>query len=131
MCETFRDEIPSRLTMPAASALDNFVKQQGVAVWGDDEDGAALLGLLPPHELIIHVEHCVATRPSRTGSLSGSSQKYAEMFACLQAALKPLEGQGGLTVVTNERTQATAEGAEALPPAASSTGTPGTQPNFA
>ena len=87
--------------------LDQFVKQQGVAVWGEnDEPEEFLLSLLPPHELIIHVEHCLHTRPSRTGSLRGSAQMYMDQSQLLEAALKPLQGGGSVTVVANDRARA-------------------------
>ena len=112
--------------------LDQFVKQQGVAVWGEnDEPEEFLLSLLPPHELIIHVEHCLHTRPSRTGSLRGSAQMYMDQSQLLEAALKPLQGGGSVTVVANDRARAPDINSEVIQPAAaaaSSSSRPGSRP---
>ena len=89
-----------------SNLLTQFMKTKGCKTIGDDDDVEELMQLLAAHELIIHVEHCITRRPSRTGSLRGSAEKYEQHFSDLQAAMGPLQGAGRLSVLANHQDHA-------------------------
>jgi len=102
---TFDDAEPAASSRQAQkhdpSLLQQFTKQKGLASFGDEEQEEELLLPQGHHELVVHVEHCTARRPSRTGSLRGSSEKYEEQAAQLREVLQPLSGEGSLRLEVN------------------------------
>jgi len=56
------------------------------------------------HDLIVHVEHCIALRPSQMGTLRGSTERYASSFALLREAVLQhvlVGSAGGLVLEAN------------------------------
>merc|ERR1711939_181632 len=83
-----------------STLLGQFARQKGLATFDDDATEELRLPL-EHHELVVHVEHCTALRPSRTGSLRGSAQKYVDHFSQVEDVLRPLSGAGIITVLAN------------------------------
>jgi len=81
-----------------SSLLDAFAKQKGMACIDDVDAEPERLSLQSHHELVVAVEFCVAPRPSKLGSLRGSSEKYVSMFDALQEPLDELRGEGMVTL---------------------------------
>lgn len=88
------------LSDPSRSdALDAVLKASGrVKTLSDLEEEEQLLTLEACHELIVTVEFCNATRPSKLGSLKGSHAKYEEEFHRIEDALTVARGLGVLSV---------------------------------
>jgi len=84
------------------SLLHQFTKHKGLASFDDEEEEELLLPQ-GHHELVVHIEHCTAQRPSRTGSLRGSSQKYEDHTTQLKEVLQPLCGDGSLRIAVNQQ----------------------------
>jgi len=89
-----------------SSLLEQFAKQKGLATFDDEEEEEQQLFPQSQHEIVVHVEYCTALRPSRTGSLRGSSQKYIDHFSQLEDVFAPLRGDGELRVVANQKQHA-------------------------
>jgi len=101
--------------MKDSNLLDQFARQKGLATFGDEEQEELRLPL-EHHELIIHVEHCTALRPSRTGSLRGSAEKYVDHFSQIEGALSELRGEGAISVLANVNEEDSAERGAAQQP---------------
>eukprot|EP00966_Prymnesium_polylepis_P183983 4264492-Prymnesium_polylepis.1 len=80
------------------SLLDAFAREKGMQCIDDLANEPQRLDLQSHHELVIAVEFCVAPRPSKLGSLRGSSEKYVAMYDALKDALVGLCGEGLLTL---------------------------------
>ena len=84
--------------MHDSSLLDAFAKQKGMCTIDDADLEPKRLSLQQHHELSVAVEYCVAARPSKLGSLRGSSEKYESMYDSLEMALDELRGGGGISL---------------------------------
>ena len=80
------------------SVRDAVMKSKGLNMIDDlDAEEEPLLELQQHHELVIIVELCEATRPSKLGSLKGSHAKYEEEFSRLEGELSAaLAGAGSI-----------------------------------
>ena len=90
------------VSSPANGAvLDAVMKSKGLSMVDDlDQEEEPLLQLQQHHELVIIVELCEATRPSKLGSLKGSHAKYEEEFSRLESELTAaLAGDGTIRMV--------------------------------
>ena len=55
------------------------------------------------HELVIHIEHCKADRPSKMGSLKGCKENYETKARDIETVIKSLSlGAGTVSVHINE-----------------------------
>ena len=96
------------------SLLDAFAKQKGMCCIDDADDEPAHLQMQQHHELSVAVEYCVAQRPSKLGSLRGSSAKYESMYDSLAEVLADLQGEGAITVRKATPTEVNAADSAAL-----------------
>ena len=81
-----------------SAVRDAVMKSKGLSMIDDlDAEEEPLLQLQQHHELVIIVELCEATRPSKLGSLKGSHAKYEEEFSRLEGELSAaLAGDGSI-----------------------------------
>ena len=90
--------MPAENSSPSqGNVIDAVMKSKGLNLIDDLEaDDEPLLQLQQHHELVIIVELCEATRPSKLGSLKGSHEKYEDEFSRLEGVLSELTGSGSI-----------------------------------
>ena len=93
--------------MPDASTsrmLDQYAMSKGLKmVDDDDEEAATHHEMTADHELVIHIEHCKADRPSKMGSLKGCKENYETKARDIETVIKSLSlGAGTVSVHINE-----------------------------
>ena len=93
--------------MPDASTsrmLDQYAMSKGLKMVNDDDEEAATHHeMTADHELVIHIEHCKADRPSKMGSLKGCKENYETKARDIETVIKSLSlGDGTVSVHINE-----------------------------
>ena len=91
--------------MPDASTsrmLDQYAMSKGLKMVDDDDDEAVTHHeMTADHELVIHIEHCKADRPSKMGSLKGCKENYETKARDIETVIKSLSlGDGTLQVAS-------------------------------
>lgn len=82
-----------------AEVMSAVLRSKGMRGMDDLEaEGEPLLTLQAHHELVVVVELCCATRPSKLGSLKGSHAKYEEQFMRMEDVLGQVAEGGQLSV---------------------------------
>ena len=84
-----------------SSALDSMLKSKNIGTIDDLDapEEEPLLELQTNHNLIVIVEMCQATRPSKLGSLKGSHEKYVDELGRLTSTVESLKGAGAVEVI--------------------------------
>jgi len=84
--------------------LDQYAMSKGLKmVDDDDEEAATHHEMTADHELVIHIEHCKADRPSKMGSLKGCKENYETKARDIETVIKSLSlGAGTVAVHIND-----------------------------
>ena len=84
--------------------LDQYAMSKGLKmVDDDDEEAVTHHEMTADHELVIHIEHCKADRPSKMGSLKGCKENYETKARDIETVIKSLSlGAGKVSVHINE-----------------------------
>ena len=84
--------------------LDQYAMSKGLKmVDDDDEEAVTHHEMAAEHELVIHIEHCKADRPSKMGSLKGCKENYETKARDIETVIKSLSlGAGMVSVHINE-----------------------------
>ena len=84
--------------------LDQYAMSKGLKMVNDDDEEAATHHeMTADHELVIHIEHCKADRPSKMGSLKGCKENYETKARDIETVIKSLSlGAGTVSVHINE-----------------------------
>ena len=84
--------------------LDQYAMSKGLKmVDDDDEEAVTHHEMTADHELVIHIEHCKADRPSKMGSLKGCKENYETKARDIETVIKSLSrGAGTVSVHINE-----------------------------